>query len=85
VTDPVTTAAAISSREELVEYLVNLAERARAGNTPVENETSPDLIEAAAAWTEGIEDFMETRGYDMTRLSPWAIVALIFSAGLVYE
>jgi hypothetical protein len=51
----------------------------------VENETSPDLIEAAAAWTEGIEDFMETRGYDMTRLSPWAIVALIFSAGLVYE
>jgi hypothetical protein len=79
------TAAEIGSRAELVAYLTNLAENARAGNTPMENKSSPDLVEAAAAWTEGIEDFMETRGYDIARLSPWAIVAVIFAAGLVYE
>jgi hypothetical protein len=83
--DPVADALAVGSKEELTDFLVSLAQRARAGQTPVENETSPDMIEAAAYWTEGIEDFLLARGMNLQELSAWSIVAMIFSAGLVYE
>ena len=83
--DPVAAALAVGSREELATFLVDLAQRARSGQTPIENETSPDMIEAAAYWTEGMDDFLRVRGEDVSSLSPWSIVALIFSAGLVYE
>lgn len=83
--DPVAAALAVRSQEELVAFLIDLAQRARSGQTPVENETSPEMIEAAAYWTEGMGDFLRVRGEDVSSLSPWSIVALIFSAGLVYE
>jgi len=85
VIDPVAAALAVGSREELVAFLLDLAQRARAGRTPVENETSPDMIEAAAYWTEGMEEFLLARGETLSGLSAWSIVAMIFSAGLVYE
>jgi hypothetical protein len=85
VSDPVAAALAVGSREELVAYLVDLAQRARAGRTPVENVTSVDMIEAAAYWTEGMEEFLLARGQTLSGLSTWSIVAMTFSAGLVYE
>jgi hypothetical protein len=42
--DPVTNALAVESKEELRQYLMTLAYRARTGLTPVENEESSDLI-----------------------------------------
>jgi hypothetical protein len=83
--DPVAAALAVGSREELASFLLDLAQRARSGQTPVENESSWDMIEAAAYWSEGMEDFLRARSEDVDRLSPWPVVALVFSAGLVYE
>jgi hypothetical protein len=81
----VATALAIGTPDQLSAHLVELAARARAGLTPVENEASPDLIEAAGYWSENAVEFLRARGVGIDDVSPWAIVAMIFSAGLVYE
>lgn len=83
--DPVAAALAVKSPEELSAFLVDLAERARAGLTPVENESSPDFVEAAGYWSENVIEFLRARNVDVDDVSPWSIVAMTFAAGLVYE
>jgi len=82
---PVDVAWEVDSPSKLAEFLVDLAERARDGKTRVENPSSVAMIEASGAWVEGIEGFLAARGRDVTKLSPWAAVAMVYSAGLVYE
>jgi hypothetical protein len=82
---PIEEAWAVDSPARLAEYLADLAARARQGKAPVENESSLSMIEAAGAWVEDIDSFLSSRGKDIAELSPWAAVAMIFSAGLVYE
>lgn len=85
MTDSVGKALAVESRAQLIEFLTELAEGARSGSAPVENESSADMIEAAAAWAEGMEKFLGARDVDLSQLSAWTVSALLFSAGLVYE
>ena len=83
--NPVDTAWEVDSPAKLAEFLVDLAERARTGKTRVENPSSVAMIEASGAWVEDIGDFLAARGLDIVGLSPWAAVAMVYSAGLVYE
>jgi len=83
--NPVAETWSIDSPARLSEYLMRLSEQARDGMIPVENRSSVDLIEAAGDWVEGIEGFLAARGKDIADLSPWAAVAMAFSAGLIYE
>jgi hypothetical protein len=85
MTDAVAVAMSIASRQDLVEYLTSLSARARAGEARVENPLSVDLIEAGAYWAEGIDEFVSKRGACVEDLSGWALVAMVISAGLVYE
>jgi hypothetical protein len=58
-----------------VAFLVDLAQRARTGGTRVENPSSVAMIEASGS----------ARGRDIANLTPWAAVAMVYSAGLAYE
>lgn len=82
---PVDVAWEVDSPSKLAEFLADLAERARTGETRVENPSSVAMIEASGAWVEDIEGFLSARGRDVAALSPWAAVAMVYSAGLVYE
>jgi hypothetical protein len=76
----------VRSRAELVIYLSSLAEKARAGTIPVENPNTADFIEASGAWLEGLDSFLRRHTGEGEPDSPsWSIIAMIFSAGLVYE
>jgi hypothetical protein len=84
--NPIDAALAVSSHEELVEYLADLAEKARQGAVPVENPSTPDFIEASSAWLEGLDAFLRHHTGEVASEAPkWSTIAMIFSAGLVYE
>jgi len=83
--NPVDAAWEVDSPAKLADFLVDLAQRARTGRTRVENPSSVAMIEASGAWVEDIDDFISARGRDIANLTPWAAVAMVYSAGLVYE
>jgi hypothetical protein len=84
--NPIDAALAVRSRDDLVAYLNTLAGDARAGRVPVENITSPDFIEASAAWLAGLDQFLRSQRVEVVSGEPsWLTIAMIFSAGLVYE
>lgn len=86
MTNPIERASAVGTRDDLVAYLADLAEKSRTGTVPVENPSTPDFIEASAAWLEGLDAFLRHHFGEGAPESPsWAIIAMIFSAGLVYE
>ncbi|WP_212909920.1 hypothetical protein [Streptomyces sp. TS71-3] len=86
MSSPIDAALAVSSLEELVAYLADLSEKARRGVVPVENPNTPDFIEASSAWLEGIDAFLRHHtGEAVPQVPKWSTIALIFSAGLVYE
>ena len=78
-------AQAVASRADLVAYLVDLSSRVRDGRTSVENASVPDFIEAAAYWSQGMDGFFLNRGEEVPDAPSWAMIAMIFSAALVYE
>ena len=86
MSSPIEAALAVTSREELIGYLANLAERARRGVIPVENPSTPDFIEASSAWLEGLDSFLRHHTGEAAPEAPsWSTIAMVFSAGLVYE
>lgn len=82
---PIDVAWEVDSPAKLAQFLSDLAKRARNGETRVENASSVEMIEASGAWVKVIDSFLTTRGRDVANLSPWAAVAMVYSAGLVYE
>lgn len=86
MTRPIEAALAVRTREDLIAYLEDLAEGSRSGGIPVENTNTSDFVEASAAWLEGLDPFLRHHTGEGVPDSPsWAIIAMIFSAGLVYE
>lgn len=86
MSNPIEEALNVRSRAELVRHLGALAAKARAGLIPVENPATADFIEASGAWLEGLDAFLRHHTGEGEPDSPsWSIIAMIFSAGLVYE
>jgi hypothetical protein len=83
--NPVDVAWGVDSPGRLSDFLLDLADRARRGESPVENDSSLAMIEAAGSWVESIDAFLANHGKSVAELSPWAAVAMVFAAGLVYE
>ncbi|MEV5595341.1 hypothetical protein [Streptomyces sp. NPDC052496] len=83
--NPIETASAVNSREDLVRHLTDLAEKAGRGTIPVENPETSAFLEASSAWLEGLDGFLRQHTGEGAPESPtWATVALLFSAGLVH-
>jgi hypothetical protein len=78
-------AQAVASRADLVRYLAGLAARVRDGRVAVENESASELIEAAGHWVQAMDGFFSKRGEGVPDTPSWSLVAMIFSAALVYE
>ncbi len=78
-------AQAVTSRADLVQYLIGLADRVRDGRMPVENSSSLEFIEAAGYWIQALDGFFSNRGEDVPDAPSWELIAMIFSAALVYE
>jgi hypothetical protein len=79
-------ALAVGSRQELVAYLFDLAESCRDGRIQVENTDTSTFIDASGRWLETLEEFLRQHtGAGAPESPSWAIIAMIFSAGLVYE
>jgi hypothetical protein len=83
--DPVEAAIAVDSPASLSQFLLDLAARVRNGQSPIENESTLPMVEASAYWVENIEEFLLSRGRRISEISPWAAVAMVYSAGLIYE
>lgn len=78
-------AQAVASREDLVAYLIDLSSRVGTGRLPVENVYTSEFIEAAAYWIREMEGFFSNQGVQVPNVPSWALIAMIFSAALVYE
>lgn len=78
-------AQAVTSRADLVRYLADLAARVGDGRVAVENESAPEFIDAAGHWVQAMDGFFSNRGEGVPDTPSWSLVAMIFSAALVYE
>ena len=78
-------AIAVDSPAALSGFLLDLAMRVRSGQSPIENESTLPMIEASAYWVENIEEFLISRDRRISDISPWVVVAMVYSAGLIYE
>jgi hypothetical protein len=75
----------VRTREDLTAFLNVLAARIRSGDVAVANSSAADLIDGAAGWIEDLDGYFLNRGEEPPVEPSWAIIAMIFSAGLVYE
>jgi hypothetical protein len=76
----------IQTREDLAQYLAQLA--ARVGRDEVLSGSSPvaEYIDAAGRWTGSMTGFFENILKEPVPDQPdWAMVAAIFTAAVVYE
>jgi len=75
----------ITSHAKLILYLNELVTEVRNKSISVENPSTEDFIEAAGAWLEGAERFLEKLGEDPPIKPTWSLIAMVFTAGLIYE
>ncbi len=75
----------VSNREELSDFLSELARRIDAGGIDLENPSTSRYVDAAAGWTADLEGFFVNRGEPVPEVPSWSLVASIFLAATVYE
>jgi predicted transcriptional regulator len=75
----------IRSRNDLSEFLGELARRVDSGSIEIDNPSASHFIEAAAGWTADLEGFFLNRGETVPEEPSWSLVASIFLAATVYE
>jgi len=75
----------VRTRDDLEGYLAELSEKVRLGKITVENATSVELLEAACAWIADMDGYFLNRGEPVPHDPSWALIAMIVSAGLIYE
>lgn len=84
--EPVIEPLDISSRQELVTYLVELSRQVHSGEfSEIENESLPSYIEAASAWIDDMDGFFKFHGKEPPENPTWGVIGAIFQAALVYE
>jgi hypothetical protein len=75
----------VRTREDLVEYLGDLANRVRKGELAIENSSAADLIAGASGWISDMDGYFRNQGTESPDEPGWSLIAIIFAAGLVYE
>ena len=75
----------VHSRDDLAEFLEELARRASTGSHEVENRSLPSYLEAAAGWVADMHGYFNNRGESTPSTPDWSLVASIFLAATVYE
>lgn len=76
----------VRSREDLADFLAQLAGRMREGMVQLENPSSADFVDAAARWSRAMPGFYKNVMNSIVPDEPdWAMIAAIFAAGVVYE
>lgn len=76
---------AVRSREDLAQFLNELALRARRERISIENVDAASFINAAAGWVGDLPGFFANRDERMPDPPSWSLIASIFMAATVYE
>ena len=76
---------AVHSREELSEFLSELARRIDNGSIDLENASATRYVDAAAGWAADLEGYFVNRGEPVPDEPSWSLVASIFLAATMYE
>ncbi|MBB5122736.1 DUF7660 family protein [Streptomyces eurocidicus] len=77
---------AIQSREDLADFLTELARKVREGELSVENATTDSSVDSAGRWTRSMDGFfMNVIKEPVPETPDWSMIAAIFRAALVYE
>jgi hypothetical protein len=75
----------VRSREDLAEFLGELARRTTEGAPEIESRSLPSYLEAAAGWVADMHGYFNNRGEPEPSAPDWSLVASIFLAATVYE
>lgn len=75
----------VRSRQDLIEFLNGVTEDLRAGRLVVENSTVPSFVGGMAGWLEDMDGYFRNRGEEPPESASWRLLAMVVSAGLVYE
>ncbi|UQI45886.1 hypothetical protein M1P56_16730 [Streptomyces sp. HU2014] len=77
---------AIQSREDLADFLTELARKVREGDLSVENATTDSFVDSAGRWARSMDGFfMNVIKEPVPETPDWSMIAAIFRAALVYE
>lgn len=83
--EPISNPNSVHTRQELADFLSTLAARVEGGRQLVENGDAASILEAASAWISDMDGYFENLGKEVPDEPNWSLVAMIFSASLVYE
>ncbi|KJE21716.1 hypothetical protein FF36_03920 [Frankia torreyi] len=75
----------VHGRAGLVSYLEHLVAEIETGKIVTENPRTHMYIEAASAWTDGLDLWLEGKGIGLSENPTWQIVAMIFTAAVYCE
>ncbi len=75
----------VRTRQDLVEYLESLGRRVKEGRVPVENDTAAALILGVSGWISDMDGYFRNQGQEPPDIPDWNLIAVVFTAGLVYE
>jgi hypothetical protein len=76
---------ATRTREDFVEFLVELRADFTCGNSGWLNADLPTFLDAMAAWAHDMEGYYRNTGQNPSELTPWRIMADVLMAARNYE
>lgn len=78
-------AQSIRSSEDFVAFLEALSADFATGRGRWTNADLPSFLEAMAAWSQDMDGFYASTGEDLTKVSPWRVMADMLMAARTYE
>ena len=75
----------VGTREDLSEFLRELAQRVSSGSIETEHGSVAGYVEAASGWVADLPGYFANRDEPMPDEPDWSLVASIFLAAMVYE
>ncbi len=74
-----------ATREELAQFVRQLAREAEGADLDWENSTVGTYLEAMSAWIDDLDGYFHNRGEEVPEQPTWPLVAMMLSAARVYE
>lgn len=76
---------AIKNRQDLSEFLIEIADRVRSGSLEWENSDPVTYLEALSAWISDMDGYLQNRGEGVPANPTWQMIARIIVAASMYE